>query len=338
MAKPNLHTSSLIKESFKEIAPPTQLRAPLSPKLTPVVKKKALVSKGAVLAQNPAPGVHSLGWLHSPMDGVVSDVTATAIIIETPPPPKEGEAAPAFEPVAKTDLSSLKGDDLCRKLLEMGVDTTRFRPAKSLVVNALNPEPGVTIHEQLLKDAPQTLETGLVLLERIINPANIYLVSAPGVNAKLHGCQLVEETHKYPSTLDTMVRKKATGTEKPEGVSVVSLLDVYNVGKAAETQLPLIEALLTIGASNYRLPVGVPAEEALKAAGIQAGEGVKVILGGPMKGTAIFDLSQGLPKDARALTLVPQGLYPEVTDNPCVVCGECVLVCPVRIHPGMIST
>jgi len=134
-----------------------------------------------------------------------------------------------------------------------------------------------------------------------------------------------------------MVRKKATGTEKPEGVSVVSLLDVYNVGKAAETQLPLIEALLTIGASNYRLPVGVPAEEALKAAGIQAGEGVKVILGGPMKGTAIFDLSQGLPKDARALTLVPQGLYPEVTHNPCVVCGECVLVCPVRIQPGMIS-
>ena len=56
-----------------------------------------------------------------------------------------------------------------------------------------------------------------------------------------------------------------------------------------------------------------------------------------MRGEAIFDLSAGVPKSCSAVTLVQEGLFPSVQPNPCINCGECVLACPARIQPGMLS-
>jgi electron transport complex protein RnfC len=78
-------------------------------------------------------------------------------------------------------------------------------------------------------------------------------------------------------------------------------------------------------------------QELLGAAGATSGTDTKIALGGPMRGEAIFDLSAGVPKYCSAVTLVREGLFPSVQPNPCINCGECVLACPARIQPGMLS-
>lgn len=337
MPKPQLNTSVSIPESFEDMPLGSELRVPLNEKLNPVVKKNALVPAYGLIAQNPAPGAHSLGNLHSPMDAKVVEVSATEIILQTPPPPKEGEEAPAIEPVAKSNLAELSGDELCAKLKELGVNTTSMVKANVLVINALNPEPGVTIAEQMLKSEKSVLSIGLGLIERIMSPSKIFLVTANGAHADLPGCTMVKTSSVYPATLDPMVMKAATGSESPADVIVLPLQLVHDAGRVGETQLPLIDAIMTAGQKNYRVPLGTPLKDVLAKAGIAPADGDKIVLGGPMQGAGVFNLEAGAPKDCRAINVVPKAAYPLVTDNACTNCGECVLVCPARIRPNMIT-
>ena len=56
-----------------------------------------------------------------------------------------------------------------------------------------------------------------------------------------------------------------------------------------------------------------------------------------MRGEALPNLETPLPKDAFALTVVPAGAFPPVTDQACLNCGSCVAACPARIQPNMIA-
>ena len=42
-------------------------------------------------------------------------------------------------------------------------------------------------------------------------------------------------------------------------------------------------------------------------------------------------------KEAYGIIVIPKGTFSPVTDAPCLNCGECVLKCPSRIMPNIIS-
>jgi Na+-translocating ferredoxin:NAD+ oxidoreductase subunit C len=338
MMKLRLNTSVEVAGSLQDAPVPSLVRIPLQKKHKPVVKKKQIVGRGHVIAENPTKSAFGLGFVHSSIDGVVEDVLADAIIIGPIPAPKEGEDAaqpPVTEPCA--ELDSLSGEELCRKLLEMGIDTSRFHASRALIINGLNPEPGVLVSEQLVKDAQETLKAGLQILERAIKPGTVKLVVANGKQITLHGCTTVHASDVYPATIDPLVVFAATGSERPDNVDVISISALYRVGIVASTKRPLTETVVSLKEKVYRVPMGMPVQDLLNSAGVEHGTDWKLALNGPMRGEALSDLSMGIPVDCTAVTLVRDGLYPSVQPNPCINCGECVLVCPARIQPGMLS-
>lgn len=338
MTKPSLNTSVEIKDSLQGVPTPTSVRIPIPGKLKPVVKKKQIVGRGQVIAENPTKSAYGVGFEHASIDGMVEDILPDAILIGPIPAPKEGEDAPVpARPEPCAELDSLAGEDLCRKLMELGVRTDRLHAARTLIINGLNPEPGVLVSEQLIKDAQDTLKAGLQLLERAIKPGTVKLVVAAGKQLSLHGCTTVTASDAYPATIDPLVMLAATGAERPDNVDIISISDLYRFGRVAETKLPLTEAVVTVGDKVYRVPTGMRVQEVLDAVGLPYGTDWKIALGGPMRGEAIFDLGVGVPEECTAITLVPVDLYPAVQPNPCINCGECVLVCPARIQPGMLS-
>lgn len=336
--KIRLNTSVEVTGSLQDVPVPSLVRIPIQKKHKAAVKKKQVVGRGQVIAENPTKSAYGLGFVHSSIDGVVEDVLADAIIIGPIPAPKEGEDAalpPVTEPCA--ELDSLSGEELCRKLLEMGVDTSRFHASRALIINGLNPEPGVLVSEQLVKDAQDTLKAGLQILERAIKPATVKLVVANGKQITLHGCTTVHASDVYPATIDPLVVFAATGSERPDNVDVISISALYRVGLVASTKRPLTESVVSLKEKVYRVPTGMPVQDLLNSAGVEHGTDWKLALNGPMRGEALSDLSMGIPADCTAVTLVRDGLYPSVQPNPCINCGECVLVCPARIQPGMLS-
>ncbi|MDY0226597.1 MAG: 4Fe-4S dicluster domain-containing protein [Desulfomicrobium apsheronum] len=338
MMKLRLNTSVEIKDTLQEVPTPLRVRIPIESKHKPVVKKKQILGRGQVIAENSTKGAYGIGFVHSSIDGIVEDILPDAIVIGPIPAPKEGEeavAAPRPEPCS--ELDSLGNEELCRKLLEMGVDTSRFHATRNLVINGLNPEPGVLVSEQLMKDAQEVLKAGLQVLERAFKPGVVKLVVANGKQFSLHGCTTVNASDVYPATIDPLVVYAATGAERPDNVDVISISALYRIGLVATTKLPLMEAVVSVGEKVYRVPTGMTVQDLLDTTGTAYGTDWKLALDGPMRGVAVSDLGVGIAPTCTAVTLVQDGLYPPVQPNPCINCGECVLACPARIHPGMLS-
>ena len=330
-------TSAPLRDGLLSVAVPQRVAIPVDCQHKVVVKKKQVVGKGQVIAES-GKGPFGLGYVHASIDGIVEDITPSTVVIGPLPVPEEGKTAPSVDhPAPRQDHKNLGGEELVRWLREMGIDTGKFHPTRALVVNGLNPEPGVTVSEQLLHSERQVMDAGINVLERAMRPGNVYLVVARGKGLGLHGAHVVEVNPIYPATLDPLAVKAALGSENPEAVDVISASDVYRVGRVVTTGLPLTEAVVSAGEAVWRVPTGIPVGEVLAAAQMSVPSGATVVLGGPMRGDAISSLETGVPENCTAITVIPPGIYPQVAPNPCINCGECVLVCPARIQPGMLS-
>ena len=92
-----------------------------------------------------------------------------------------------------------------------------------------------------------------------------------------------------------------------------------------------------MGKRNYRVLIGTPLSAILDHVGIEVQSGDRVILDGPMRGQAVYSLDDGVSRDTYGVTVVKKDAFPVITDDPCINCGECVLHCPARVLPHMIS-
>lgn len=338
MMKIRLNTSTVLQGSLQDISVPTRVRIPLQEKHKSVVKKKQIVGCGQVIAEISSKSAYNLGFVHSSINGMVEDILPDAIIVGPIPAPKEGEEAPVparTEPCA--ELDTLAGEELCRKLLELGVTTSGMHATRTVIVNGLNPEPGMIASEHLLESASETLKAGIQLLERALKPGSIKLVIATGRQFTVHGCTTITASDVYPATIDPLVIYAATGAERPDNVDILSVVDLYHIGRVAETKLPFTQSVVSVKDKVFCVPVGTAVEDLLTAAAVSIGPDKIVTLGGPMRGASIFDMAIGIDKSCSAITMVDVGQFPPVQPNPCINCGECVLACPARIHPGMLS-
>lgn len=337
MKKPYLNTSASIAGELRELTAPERVRIPLHEKHKAVVKRRQVIAKGQIIAENPTTKVHDVGFVHACKDGAIEEVLPHCIVIGPLPEPKEGEAPPELSHPEPTALDQLEGNELCRKLLELGIDTSLFRPGRTLIINGLNPEPGMLSSEYLLRKKKEVLEAGVRLLKRAVRPETIKLAAAQGKDAALQGCATVHVSDLYPATIDPLVVHALTGMEHPEKVDIISVSQLYQIGRTAQTGLPVSDTVLSLNEHMFQVPIGMPVQDLLTAAGVVPAPGWKIALGGPMRGEAISDLSTGVPQNCTAITFVQKGEFPEVEPNPCIYCGECVLVCPARIHPGTLS-
>lgn len=293
----------------------------------PAVAAGDPVQAGALVAVSVKPGV---GHMHSSITGTVGEVAGDYINII-------GEGGEQAEKPETRDIAAVRDRDLPATLQELGIDTNGMVKAELLIVNGVPPEAGITSYSHILQDFQSELIEGLNLAQRLMNPGKTILALAQGSTQKLNSVPVVHVPPIYPNGLPPMLIKAVTGKENPKDVAVLGMLELFHLGRVAATGLPVAETIVTVGNDNYRAPIGTPVQNILDTAGLNAAEGDRVVMGGPLHGCAAESLDQGLDKTTCALALIPKGSYPPVTDAPCISCGECVLNCPARIRPDLIS-
>ncbi|GFM36303.1 NADH:quinone oxidoreductase subunit RnfC [Desulfovibrio psychrotolerans] len=323
------------KGSFLDGPVPAELRIPLAGHETKTVKKKAVVGAGTLVADHKNA---KTGNLHSGIPGTVADITADCVVVAALEAPAEGEAPAVPASPAPVNLASLQGEPLAAALKELGVDTRPLlKKCDTLIINGLNPEPGITFAETMLSAHKATLEAGLGVLRKLSPASKMVLACPEGAQTSLSGVTSAGVKAEYPNSLDELLIAKVSGSEKSSGYRVLPLHTLYNLGRVAETGLPLTEAVVSVQGVNYTVKIGTPVSVLLQHAGHQIADGDMVIVGGPMRGSATANLMLGIGKDTAGLFLIKQGTFAPVTNHQCISCGECVLNCPARIMPGLVS-
>jgi len=308
---------------------PDRLRIPI-PCHTPILSEGDQVLAGTKIAIANHDGS---GDMHAPLAGTIQDILPYSMLIKV-----NGKDR------AKTKKSPAEdGATLKEWLRDLGVQVRNIDQATILIINAVPPEPGISIYEPLLRDYRKTLELGLETVQRIVKPSRMFLVAAKGNRANAFAnCTVMHVAPTYPNGINEMVIKAVTGQEvlpdaMPGDTVILSVSDLYFIGRIMETGRPLTETIMTIGNQNHLTHVGTPVGFLAAEAGAMIQPGDRIVMGGLMRGPTAVNLEQGVDKNTTGLQIIRQDESLKTTDNFCLGCGECERHCPARIMPGMIS-
>lgn len=290
----------------------------------PLVKCGQEVKRGERIATSSSP---DKGDIHAPFSGNITHVDPYRIGIAT----TEGET------VETTPLEVLRGEELRKALLQLGADLPKCDAVDNLIINSVDEEQGIITRSSLLDLHRETLAIGAQALVDAYKPVTATLTVLKGTSSDLISMPTVAISDQYPSALAPLVAKAVTGIEAPEDTVVIGLETVFQVGRIMQTELPVMETMITIGDEGVVVSLGTPVGEILSAAGETLQDRDRIVLGGSMRGTAAASPAQGIDRSTTAVTLLnsPNAI---TKDTACIGCGECVRHCPARLDPAMITS
>lgn len=311
-------------------------------------------SSGTVAAIEPRPVALHAAVLTVPCILIRTDGTDSALPRLPPCDPALMDRVAVLERLAEAGVVGLGGAVFstaaklaCAAAAE--VDT--------LIINAAECEPHIRCDEALLTHQAERIAQGaralaaflgkpqvLIGLKETLDPTS--LVAALGA-AGLDEARIVRVPARYTAGAEDVLIRLLTGREVPRGALPTDIgcvcLNVATVVAAGDALLrgePLTSRIVTVSgpglaqAANLVVRLGTPAAVLTAACGGYTDQASQLILGGPMMGLA-------LPDDALPITKASQALWvaaavqlqtPQAV-QPCIRCGACVEVCPVRLLP-----
>ena len=116
------------------------------------------------------------------------------------------------------------------------------------------------------------------------------------------------------------------------------------IARAVKNGTSLMRRIVTVGGdcvskpSNFRVRIGTPVSFVLEKCGGFVKEPKKLIMGGPMMGTALSSADVPVIKGTSGLLAFSEDYVSHIyADEPCLRCGKCVNVCPMNLLPNVLK-
>ncbi|HKI80774.1 MAG TPA: electron transport complex protein RnfC, partial [Pseudodesulfovibrio sp.] len=176
----------------------------------PLVTCGQKVKRGERIATASAPG---LGDIHAPSAGTVEHVDPYRVRL----------ALDHGETVGPEVLDGLSGPELLARLRTLGADVPACDQVDTLIINAMDEEPGLLSRRTLLAARLELLKAGAEALVRGFVPVDVVLAVPGSVRESLPDMAVRVLPDQYPQALDPLVAKAVTGIEMPDNTLVVGL-------------------------------------------------------------------------------------------------------------------
>lgn len=127
------------------------------------------------------------------------------------------------------------------------------------------------------------------------------------------------------------------------GIAVHDISTAFAAYEAVALRKPLYERAVTVTGEcliepkNLRVPLGLAAEDALKACRGVMREPGALVLNGPMRGSRVSDPRMPLAAGDPILAAMPKEATESGPETSCTHCSRCVEVCPAEISPVFIA-
>lgn len=231
--------------------------------------------------------------------------------------------------------------------------------ADTLIVNAAESDPYITADHRLLLERGSQILLGTRALARAIGVKHaIIAVEGDKLNAvealekrmdhRKHGRVVLRTIpSRYPLGAEKQIIQATTGREVPPGGGaldvhcvVFNVAAVFAVADAISKGRPLTHRAITIsGGAVYRprnlwVPIGTPLKDLVTAADGFREQPELMLLGGPMSGTELADITAPVIKNTNSLLCLASWDRPAPqTPTTCIRCGKCVSACPMHLAP-----
>ncbi len=139
------------------------------------------------------------------------------------------------------------------------------------------------------------------------------------------------------------LRNTTIAKARAAGIMVMSAEEAALAGRSLREGLPRTAKLVTVMGKGLAEPVvvetvlGAPIEHVLKELKIEVTAGDRVILGGRWQGHAQYDLGAPITRSTDGLVILPAAQVASTGENPCINCGRCTTICPVRIQVSLVA-
>jgi len=168
------------------------------------------------------------------------------------------------------------------------------------------------------------------------------------------GFEVVPVKTKYPQggerqLIRAILKKNVpTGGIPPMiGILVLNVATAAAIAEAVICDSPLTHRVVTVtgrviaNPSNLYVPIGTSVNELIEFCGPVTQKSAKVIVGGPMMGIAIADLTMPITKTTGAITVLMREEIGKAKfarrQTACIRCGRCIEVCPEGLNPTKIA-
>ena len=237
----------------------------------------------------------------------------------------------------------------------------RGKKVEYLIINGAECEPYVTADHMLMLEKGEEILIGISIVKSVIGIEeaivgiennksdgieNLRKISAKYPDITIQGLKV-----KYPQGSEKHLIKSITGRAVPSGGLPIDVgVVVFNIGtmfavyEAVQKNKPLIERIVTVtgkslkNPSNFRVRLGTPVSELIKAAGGLPDNASKIIAGGPMMGKALNTWDVPVTKGMSGLLVLDDTESKRKPVQNCIRCTRCVTVCPMRIEPYLIMS
>jgi electron transport complex protein RnfC len=221
---------------------------------------------------------------------------------------------------------------------------------KTIVIRGADRDLLIATNQYIVKNELGNIQSGIKVLRELTGIEQIIMVTAAeALQGFGHiGAQVKYIGRDYPEALDPMIMKNVLGQVVPAGktceelgVCFINAEAVASIGKACDSgRMPSTKLLTVInkdgGQRLVRATIGTPIGDILQQFSISVEEKDRVVLGGPMRGAAVFSLDHPVLPNTDAIMVVDDSRAAAASQYPCVNCGECIRACPAQIPVNML--
>ncbi len=225
---------------------------------------------------------------------------------------------------------------------------------ETLVINAAECEPYITCDDMLMRERAAEVVQGIMIAQHAMGAKNVLIgiednkplaIASMQAACQGTGMEVVVVPTLYPSGSTKQLIKLLTGKEVPSGglpthigVQCFNVATVYSMHRVANHGEPVISRLVTLTgnveeARNYEVLIGTPIGELVKLARPKA-DTTGYLMGGPMMGLPLTDLSVPVVKATNCIITTSKALFPPLPRAmPCIRCTRCAVACPADLQP-----
>lgn len=270
----------------------------------------------------------------------------------------------------QTDYKSLSKEQIIEKVKEAGIvglggagfpTHVKLNPPPdnkidSIIINAAECEPYLTTDHRLLLEKTDRIIKGLEIIMSLHPGSKGYVAieenkpdaieAVTKAAASNSNIEVIVLKCKYPQGSEKHLIYAVTKREVPSGAlpaAVGCIVDNVNTVLAIERAVvkgrPLMHCVVTVSGDavknpgNYQVRLGTDLGWLLDEIGGFSEEPGKLIAGGPMMGTALFDTHVPFQKTTSGILAFTKKTAEIPPASACIRCGKCVDVCPMGLQP-----